>query len=198
MKIFAVIFRSILLVTFFISLAWTVGFVAYVLQIVHIAQPEQIDNQPTDAIVVLTGGTNRLDTGFQLLSDNYAERLFISGAGHGVTKTDLVKQLKMPPADVQKLLSRVDIGYQADNTYGNAEETARWMQLHQYTSLRLVTANYHILRSMEVFSREMPDVEIIPQPILPEQVKLSEWWKYPGTAKLLISEYMKYLALRLS
>ena len=43
----------------------------------------------------------------------------------------------------------------------------------------------------------MPHVTIIAHPIVPEQVKLQDWWRYPGTAKLLVSEYIKYLAFRL-
>jgi uncharacterized SAM-binding protein YcdF (DUF218 family) len=85
------------------------------------------------------------------------------------------------------------LGHAAESTLGNAEETQTWMSIENYHSLRLVTANYHMPRSLLIFHSSMPDAFIIPHPIAPESVKLQAWWRRPGTASLLVTEYNKYL-----
>jgi uncharacterized SAM-binding protein YcdF (DUF218 family) len=71
------------------------------------------------------------------------------------------------------------------------------MAMEGYRSLRLVTANYHIPRSLLLFHAAMPDTEIIPHPVTPDSVKLYEWWKHPGTIMLLATEYNKFLVANL-
>ena len=88
----------------------------------------------------------------------------------------------------------VVLGHEADNTLGNAQETARWMHSQGFRSLRLVTAWYHMPRSLLEFGRAMPEIDIVAHPVFPEQVKSEHWWAWRGTAMLLISEYAKYLA----
>ena len=60
-------------------------------------------------------------------------------------------------------------------------------------SLRLVTADYHMPRSLFEFKTVMPKESIVPHPVFPDKVKRKHWWKWPGTASLLISEYNKFL-----
>ena len=79
------------------------------------------------------------------------------------------------------------------STIGNADETQLWMTAENYRSLRLVTANYHMPRSLLLFHKAMPDIVIIPHPVTPDSVKLYEWWQHPGTIDLLATEYSKYL-----
>jgi uncharacterized SAM-binding protein YcdF (DUF218 family) len=81
----------------------------------------------------------------------------------------------------------------ADDTRGNAVETAAWIREQGFGSLRLVTANYHMPRSLLEFRHAMPDIEIVPHPVFPENFKQDEWWLWPGSASLLASEYSKYL-----
>ena len=45
----------------------------------------------TDAIVVLTGGAERVETGFRLLADGLAPRLFVSGVHPDSRLADLVR-----------------------------------------------------------------------------------------------------------
>ena len=67
------------------------------------------------------------------------------------------------------------------------------MRQEGFHSLRLVTASYHMPRSLLEFSRAMPEVHIIPHPVFPERVKQERWWAWPGTASLIVAEYQKYL-----
>ena len=85
------------------------------------------------------------------------------------------------------------LGYAADSTIGNAAETAAWMRAEHFTSLRLVTANYHLRRSLLEFSLALPEAEIVPHPVVPSAVRVSEWWLWRRTTGLIVTEYNKYL-----
>lgn len=150
------------------------------------------DTEPADAIVVLTGGSGRLDEGLRLLADGRGRELFVSGVARGVDVTALLRLAQR----TETLDPRISIGYRADNTAGNARETAAWMQQRGFTSLRLVTATYHMPRSLIEFRRAMPGVRIVPHPVFPPQFKRDRWWAWPGTAMLLAREFTKYLFAR--
>jgi uncharacterized SAM-binding protein YcdF (DUF218 family) len=156
-------------------------------------------SSPTDAIVVLTGGSQRFDAGLDLLAAGKAKKLFVSGVHHGVEIADLLHLAHRPPDAVlpDELTCCIVLGHAADSTVGNALETAAWMRQEGYHSLRLVTAGYHMRRSLFEFARAMPEIRIIANPVFPEQVKLADWWAWPGTAALIVGEYHKYLAARL-
>ncbi|MEQ9172688.1 MAG: YdcF family protein [Rhodospirillales bacterium] len=146
----------------------------------------------TDAIVVLTGGSGRLDEGLDLLARDLAGQLFVSGVYHGLDVERLVQISKREPEGLEP---RIGIG-NAVNTVGNAAETRVWMVKRGFTSLRLVTGAYHMPRSLAEFHFFMPGVEIIPNPVFPEHVKQELWWAWPGTASLIVSEYNKWLFAR--
>jgi uncharacterized SAM-binding protein YcdF (DUF218 family) len=154
--------------------------------------PEAVDEARarTDAIVVLTGGSGRLRQGLQLLADKQARKLFVSGVYRGV---DVAALLQVSQHSPEELECCVFIGYEADDTRGNAAETAAWIRDQKFLSLRLVTATYHMPRSLLEFRRAMPTVEIIAHPVFPETFKRADWWLWPGSASLVISEYVKYL-----
>ena len=118
----------------------------------------------TDAIVVLTGGTERVSTGIDLLAAGLGKRLLVSGVHRDVGVAELLRLSPQAPAS---LACCIDLGYAASDTVGNAEETAEWMHAQGFRSLRLVTANYHLPRSMLEFHSAMPDVEIIEHPVFP-------------------------------
>lgn len=147
-----------------------------------------------DAIVVLTGGGGRLDMGFNLLDRGDAAKLFISGVAPGVDKTVL---LQNRPIDAATLDCCIALGHSAHDTFGNAAETARWMASEGFTSLYIVTANYHMPRSLVEFRAALPNAEIIPRVVHPNNVHLEDWWRWPGTIQLLTREYSKYIATRL-
>ncbi|CAK0763673.1 hypothetical protein CCP2SC5_320009 [Azospirillaceae bacterium] len=146
--------------------------------------------QHTDAIVVLTGGSARLGVGVELLSAGLARKLFVSGVYHSVEVRELLKLSRIAPGELECCIV---LGYAADNTVGNAVETADWMAGEKFHSLRLVTANYHMRRSLLEFSLALPNIQIIPHPVIPVTVRLNGWWSWPGTTALIITEYNKYL-----
>jgi uncharacterized SAM-binding protein YcdF (DUF218 family) len=148
-------------------------------------------DRTTDAIVVLTGGSLRVEGGLRLLAEGKAKKLFISGVYRGVDVTELLHVSRQTPDSVACC---VILGHAADNTLGNAHETAQWMESERYHSLRLVTASYHMPRSILEFTRVMPDVEIVPNPVFPEFLEEAPWWRSRRAALLITSEYIKYLA----
>jgi uncharacterized SAM-binding protein YcdF (DUF218 family) len=174
------------------AIGLTIG--AYVSGLIWFAEsiPRTLDNpnEATDAIVVLTGGQLRLKEGLVLLNEGRAKKLFVTGVSHSVDLPELLRTAHQPAQSVQCC---VVLGHEADNTAGNAIETRDWMAKERFKSLRLVTANYHVQRSLLEFHRAMPGVKIIVHPVFPEPFKRDEWWHWPGTLALIINEYNKFL-----
>jgi len=144
------------------------------------------------AIVALTGGSNRLQTGFDLLEQGRGEKLFISGVYQGVDVRELMAQWK--GSDHADLDCCVVLGFEADDTIGNARETAEWMEKEGYTSLYLVTAHYHMKRALLEFQRVGKTWQIRPWPVVPEGLDMNNWWRDSRYRSLIIREYNKYLA----
>jgi uncharacterized SAM-binding protein YcdF (DUF218 family) len=167
--------------------AWIVGLFAFV---GSIPRGEVDADGAVDAIVVLTGGSARLKTGLTLIAEKRAKKLFVSGVYRGVDVAELLRVSRQSPDEVACCIV---LGYSAESTRGNAVETARWMADEDFASLRLVTANYHMPRSLVEFRAAMPGIELVAHPVAPEHVMLDEWWHWPGTAGLMVSEYNKYL-----
>lgn len=152
-----------------------------------------------DAIIVLTGGKGRLEHGLQLLADRKAPVLFISGVGKNVTVGDLLLQARGELGKTIRKLpeSAIILGREAENTIGNAEETARWIQSRKPKSIILVTANYHMPRSISEFTELMPDLTLHTSPVFPDDFDLSRWWLNADNRSLVLSEYHKYIAGKL-
>src|SRR5579875_1269487 len=152
---------------------WTAGLLWF-------ARPLAVkdDGAPTDAIVVLTGGSLRLQSGLALLGEGKGRKLFVSGVNQEVKLGQLLRLAGNAP---DWAACCVVLGYDADDTLGNALETARWMRRENYRSLRLVTAWYHMRRSLLEFERAMPGITIIPHPVYPDRARLSHWWEWRGT-----------------
>jgi uncharacterized SAM-binding protein YcdF (DUF218 family) len=169
---------------------WIIGLVRFVNTI-----PTTIEDNDseTDGIVILTGGSNRLDTGIKLLNEHKAKKLFISGVGKETNLATLLILSGNLPDNIAFITENIELGYEAKNTKENAGETAKWVKENNYKSIRLVTSNYHINRSLTEFKKQMPDVKIISNPVIPDNFTLKEWWRYGSMKKLLVMEYTKYL-----
>ncbi len=171
-----------------LAIVWLIGLWRFAAAI-----PSEVTapDRQTDAIVVLTGGSLRVEGGLRLLAEGKAKKLFISGVYRGVDVAELLRISRQSPDSVACC---VVLGHAADNTLGNARETAQWMAHEGFHSLRLVTASYHMPRSMLEFTRAMPDIEIVPNPVFPEFMQESSWWQSRRSVSLIASEYSKYLA----
>jgi uncharacterized SAM-binding protein YcdF (DUF218 family) len=177
--------RAVMLVAAACCVAWLAGLLWF-------ATPPMADTraQATDAIVVLTGGSLRLQSGIDLLREGKGRKLFVSGVNQQVDLDDLLGVSGHAP---DWALCCIVLGHEADDTFGNAHETAQWIRRQGFRSLRLVTAWYHMPRSLLEFDRAMPEIDIVAHPVFPDQVKQERWWAWRGTAMLLVNEYVKYL-----
>jgi uncharacterized SAM-binding protein YcdF (DUF218 family) len=146
--------------------------------------------EQADAIVVLTGGADRLRAGLALLDSQSGRKLFISGVNPSV---DMDKLLAGADVPAKTAACCVILGHQAGDTQGNALETSRWMRNEGYSSLRLVTASYHMRRSLLEFRRAMPAVVVTPHPVIPEPVRGKNWWLRRSSLRLVAIEYVKYV-----
>ncbi|MCR9221715.1 MAG: YdcF family protein [Alphaproteobacteria bacterium] len=184
--------RLILLAAVGLSVAaWALGFLLFVVSLPDAAPAA---DRRTDAIVVLTGGSQRLEAGLELLAANKASKLFVSGVHRGVDVAELLRIARQEPGQLECCIF---LDHNATDTMGNARETARWARAQGLRSLRLVTAAYHMPRSLLEMRAALPEVEIVPHPVFPPNVKQDRWFSYPGTAALFADEYTKFLLARL-
>jgi uncharacterized SAM-binding protein YcdF (DUF218 family) len=174
-----------------IAVIWFIGFLGYVYRLPDVP-PDPVPK--ADGIVALTGGGVRIVAAMSLLSQDKGGRLLISGVHPETTREDLKKRIDDPGG---KFDCCVDLDRAARNTAGNAIETARWVRKMGYRSVILVTAQYHMPRSLIELKRALPDVTLIAYPVFPDQIHAKNWWREPASARLLAGEYVKYLVARL-
>jgi uncharacterized SAM-binding protein YcdF (DUF218 family) len=168
--------------------ALLLGFFFFAENIVAAAPP----NDPhAEGIVVLTGGTARIDGALQLLAERRADRLLISGVNPAVS-------LQAISASVDKSLRPVleccvDLGREARDTVGNAVETRAWADERGFSTIIVVTSDYHMPRSMTELAQAMPGKRLIPFPVSNPELHMARWWRDPATFTLLVREYGKFL-----
>ena len=146
----------------------------------------------SDGVVALTGAsTLRLEAATRLLEEGKGQRLLISGVNREATRAEIqtVTKAVKPIYDCC-----VDLGFAAANTVGNARETAEWARSKGYRSLIVVTADYHMPRSMLELHAAMPNVALHPYPVKTD-LNARRWWKTGASARRMIVEYCKYLAI---
>lgn len=148
----------------------------------------------TDAIVVVTGGSQRVGDAIGLLGADRGSRLLISGVNEKTGREELAK---LNPSSRELMACCVDLDYRARNTIGNAIEARRWARQHKFASLLLVTSNYHMPRTVAEFAHAMPGVRIVPHPVVTDQIDTAGWWNEWRTIKVLVPEYLKYIVARL-
>ncbi len=169
------------------ALVWLGGFLWYAAELPReVADP----GRKTDGIVVLAGGAERLETGLDLLVRGLAERLFVSGVDRATSRQTLQR---LSPRAPELFECCVELGKEALDTRGNAIETTRWARRQGFSSLRVVTATYHMPRGLVELRHAMPELEVVANPVFPEGFKLEAWWSWRGTTLLMAVEFNKYL-----
>jgi len=172
-------------------MVWFVGLLAFTSRVDQ-STPAQ-EPPVADGVVVLTGASNvRLEQATKLLEAGKGKRLLISGVNREASRDDVLGVTKAvrPIYDCC-----VDLGYSAADTIGNASESAEWAKAKDYHSLIVVTADYHMPRSMLELHAAMPDVALHPYPVVTESLNAHRWWKGGTSARRMIVEYCKYLAI---
>ena len=161
--------------------------------VLTLPQPKAGLPTPTDGLVVPTGGQARIQEGLMLLNNKAAQRMLITGVGQAVSKKALAGQLNLSTAHLETFLCCVDIEKTAMDTKGNAIAARIWVEANEFSTVRLVTANYHLPRANLEFNRLLPDHTIKSWPVIPPDLHLNGWYLHWPTVKLLVKEYAKYL-----
>jgi uncharacterized SAM-binding protein YcdF (DUF218 family) len=168
--------------------ALAIGFVGFLSQLRGI---ETRPDRRADGIVVLTGGSSRVSDAMELLAAGYGKRLLISGVRPTNAASDISRSL---PESHSWLACCVDLDRSAVNTRSNAAETRRWVHERGFKSLIVVTSNYHMPRATVELSHAMPDIVLIPFAVVGDKWRDEPWWTSGATLRLLLSEYVKYVA----
>ncbi|WEX79234.1 YdcF family protein [Sinorhizobium numidicum] len=175
---------------FFVLLVPFAIFIASFLQFADTVASLQPPAVPkADAIVVLTGGFQRIDQAVSLLKSGAGKRLLISGV-HPTTTASQIRRNTQSSADLFKCC--VDIGHEAVDTIGNATEAGQWIRDRGYRSVLVVTNNYHMPRSLLELRRTRPGTEFIAYPVVNSDLKTTNWLRNPLVLKAILLEYAKY------
>jgi uncharacterized SAM-binding protein YcdF (DUF218 family) len=150
------------------------------------------DISQAEAVVVLTGGANRIEKGVRLLQENHGHRLLISGVDRMTTRSDLGRVIGNSSIMYGCC---IDIDRHAMDTRGNAKYTAEWAKLHGFENLIVVTSNYHLPRSLMLMKQSMPDVKITGVPIVPPLFQNKQFWEL-ASSRIIIGEYAKFVLAR--
>ncbi|MET0171195.1 MAG: YdcF family protein [Agrobacterium vaccinii] len=145
-----------------------------------------------DAIIVLTGGYLRIDQAVGLLRDGVGKRLLISGVNPATTRAQI---RKMTQSSSDLFACCVDMGYQAVDTIGNANEAAKWIRDKGYASVVVVTNNYHMHRSLHELRSSSPDTNFIAYPVINSDLARTNWFSNPDVVRTMIYEYIKFVAV---
>lgn len=172
--------------------AFGVGFLGFAHSVREAAAPRTAPE--AEAIVALTGGSlDRLQVGVDLLEEAHGRRLLISGVNPAVKDEELFELLSVDPRLAQCC---VDLGRAAEDTLGNASETAAWARRNGFRKIILVTDDYHMPRSVTELRLALPEAEITPYPVATRWTENNRWQSDLSAAARLGGEYVKYLTIR--
>jgi uncharacterized SAM-binding protein YcdF (DUF218 family) len=174
-----------------VLMIWGVGLLAFASRIAQSTPPQE--PEAADGIVVLTGRSSyRIEAAMALLERRKAERMLVSGVDRNATRKDIRGVARA----VQKVYDCcVDLGFEAANTVGNARETEQWAAKHGFKRLIVVTADYHMPRSLLELHAAMPTIALTPYPVATGELDAQGWWRTGAGARRMILEYCKYLVI---
>jgi uncharacterized SAM-binding protein YcdF (DUF218 family) len=174
-----------------IALMWLVGLFVFADRVRGLTPASEPAR--ADAIVALTGpAAERVNAAVRLLEQGKGDRLLISGVNREVRRRELQA---LTPGSSGLFTCCVDLGFEAENTIGNAREIAQWAEGRGYTNLIVVTSDYHMPRALMEIRSVDPDLTLVPYAIETPSLDSSRWWRAAVTARRMTLEYMKYLAV---
>lgn len=173
-----------------ITLLWISGFFYW---ISLIRKDFKLPNE-ADSIIVLTGGVGRLDEALRLLNEKKSSEMLISGVDKKTKKHELREVSKLfSSKDIKNLEHMIHLGYLAIDTETNAKEAKEWLDKNNFKSLILVTSDYHMPRSLIIFSKILKDKTIYPYSVKSNTINLDNWWKSYNILRLIFIEYNKFI-----
>ena len=180
----------LLVIIAIVALIWLVGLFAFADRVQGLTPAEE--PQRADAIVALTGpSAERVNAAIRLLEQGKGERVLISGVNREVRRREL---RELTPGSSRLFNCCVDLGFEAEDTVGNAQEIAAWSRAKGYRSLIVVTSDYHMPRSLVEIRGQLPGVKLTPYAISTPSLDNARWWRAAVPARRMTLEYMTYLA----
>jgi len=175
-----------------VLLAWGLGLLAFASRVAHSTPAPEPPK--AEGLVVLTGmSSQRIEAGMHLLRKGEAERMLVSGVNRGATRSDIRRVARAMAAPIYDCC--VDLGFEAEDTIGNAHETADWVKARGYDNLIVVTADYHMPRALLELRSALPDTTLIPYPVATPELNARAWWRNQHDARRMMLEYSKYLVI---
>lgn len=178
-------------------LTMTVGIVGALLLVAgffwfaaNIPNEDSLVGGNVDGIVVLTGAASRIPDAIELLAAERGKRLLITGVHRATSSREIAR---LTPLYSKYFTCCIDLDRSALNTFGNALETKRWAHEHNFTSLIVVTSNWHMQRAIAEIAHQLPEVALTPYPVGSEKLKTEPWWSSVDTARFVFAEYLKYV-----
>ena len=172
------------------ALSIGLGFIWFVR---HVPAEEVSLDRGADGIVALTGGASRITDAIELLASGRGKRLLISGAYRGTNSNEISR---LNPEFERWVRCCVDFD-RSLNTLGNAVETRRWAESRGFRSLIVVTSNYHMPRALAEIAHQLPEVRLVPFPVVTDRQRAERWWVGWATTRRMVTEYLKFLFTKL-
>ena len=157
-------------------LVYAFGFLGFAVSL-----PKPLAGEPTDAVIVLTGGPGRIARGLSVVDQGLAKEMFVSGVDPEVRPAEFAAEFDVSRGTMECC---VKLGYLAVDTRTNAGEAAQWLRENKFTSVRLVTTDWHMARASSEFEETLPpDIRVVEDAV-----------SSPPSLATLFLEYNKLLA----
>lgn len=158
--------KALAYLLFLILILWICGYVGFLAHI-ETLKPQN-PGQKTDAIIVLTGGSLRINTGLGLFASHMSPKLLITGVHPSVNENAIRAMWK---GKTSLPACCITLGHDAATTIGNALEAQKWIKENHIKSARLVTSAYHMPRSMLEFNSILPstNIKILLHPVVQKE-----------------------------
>ena len=165
------LFQAAFFAVFFGAILWSFGFANFI----RAVGGQENRDVSAGGIVVLTGGQGRIAAGLDALKAGRGQRLLISGVNQSLDDDTILAAI----SEDQALLDCcIDLGPVATDTVSNAEETAAWARRNGFSSIIVVTSDYHMPRALVAFSPYLEDFEVEPLTVATRASPLLLMWEY--------------------
>lgn len=163
-----------------LAIIWIGGFVWF-----STTLPQPVDDVHTQAVIVPTGSAGRIERGLEVLNQGSAQMMLVTGVDREVKPAEFAAQFEVPDFTMECC---VTLGFKAVDTRSNAEETAQWLRRNKVTSIRLVTADWHMRRAAYELTKRIPANTVFERDAVSSEPSF----------RILFLEYHKLLASRIS
>ena len=169
---------------------WAMGFAVFTGSSTLHFLPHDAEMAPQEAIIVFTGGGNRVATGLNFLIAKKAPILFVSGVAVKTSLKDLIEKAGLT---LDRVPCCVELGKMAGDTIGNAIETASWMEEKNLNNMILVTSSFHMRRALLELKIRAPHLRVTPYAVESDSPRSWANWRHSYVWKFHLAEYHKYL-----